>query len=107
MKTLDHLTKELIVLCQMRSEPNEMYSSDQMDQMINEKKQEIKKHMDDFKDNTKVQFSWFMDRINKYSDRYMEAEEFLIELSFNKFYQLFGIRSRIRKFILSRKKFTE
>lgn len=40
------LSKELVVLCQLRSEPNEMYSSDTMDEMIKDKIAEIVIYME-------------------------------------------------------------
>lgn len=42
MEELKRLTQELIDLCLLRGEPNEMYSSDQMDKMILDKQEEMR-----------------------------------------------------------------
>jgi hypothetical protein len=53
----------------------------------------------------KKELNWLMNKMENCSDRYMEAEKFLIELAQLKWYQKFFLTRKIIRFLDSRKKY--
>lgn len=49
----------------------------------------------------KIDLSWMLDRYEQTSDRYMEAEKFLIDIIYLPFYKRFFLSRKIVNFIKS------
>jgi hypothetical protein len=54
---------------------------------------------------TKSDLNWLMNKTEQCSERYMEAEQFIIELATLKWYQRLFMNRRILKFLNSRGKY--
>jgi hypothetical protein len=54
---------------------------------------------------SKTEMNWLMNRYEQCSDRYIEAESFLIELAKMKWYKRFFLTMKILKFLNSRSKY--
>lgn len=57
------------------------------------------------KEEAKSSLSWLMDKTEQCSDRYMEAESFILELAEMKWYQRIFCVKKILNFITSRSKY--
>ena len=55
--------------------------------------------------NSKTDLNWLMTKTEKYQERYIEAEEFLMELAEMKWYQRIFCFGKILKFLKSRDKY--
>lgn len=54
---------------------------------------------------TKTDLNWLMKKTEQCSDRYMEAEQFILELAEMKWYQRIFCARKIFKFLQSRSKY--
>lgn len=54
---------------------------------------------------TKSDLNWIINKMEQYSERYMEAERFILELAKMKWYQRMFCFNKIIKFLESRNKY--
>ena len=53
----------------------------------------------------KTELSWLMNKTEQYSERYIEAERFILELAEMKWYQRIFCSRKIMNFLMSRDKY--
>jgi hypothetical protein len=63
------------------------------------------KEYTELKAHPKTELSWLMNKTEQYSQRYIEAESFILELAEMKWYQRLFCFKKIMNFLISREKY--